>query len=309
MKGRSLSHGALILTAVAIFLSLPLYGQTPTPPKASDKPKTETKDNAKGAKTIQSHTQDFSPPPALVFPKQSEQGTPIPTKKQDDYTSSNWWLVGVTGALVCVGIVQVIVLCFQSRWMRRTLAIAQRTAEAAKIQAEIMEKEYALKNRAKIHVRDVVITNLANTFQAGEFPGGRLNVINAGGNIAEITNIGAWFEIGQGKRLPTERPDEGDPPNLPNPQPARLEAGHSSTYDFTDSRHRISDLGSYNMVRQGNSSSTLYAMGYVDYVDTTRISRRTTFFREYRLPKGKIGGRKEERRFFPVDDPRYEYEE
>ena len=191
----------------------------------------------------------------------------------------------------------------QSKNIKQSVEIAQQTAEAAKIQAEVMQQEFALKQRAKIHVRDIVITNLIDL----TFPEGTLNIINTGGTPAKIINIGSWFEIGYGKQLPMERPDEAESPNLPNPRPIRLEAGGPAvTYSFIDNRRQMSS-NSYDSIRAGKNDCTLYAMGYIEYVDTTRNTRRTTFFREYRLPKDRIGGHKEERRFFPVE--RYEYEE
>jgi len=192
----------------------------------------------------------------------------------------------------------------QSEDIKQSIAIAKETAEAVKIQAEIMRQELALKQRAKIQVRDIVIPHFEDLFEKSEFLKGQLSVVNVGGMAANIIHIGAWFEVGYGKRIPTERPEESEKPNVPNPKPDRLEAGQSFTYNFIDNRTPGS---SYDSIRMGKSDCTLYAIGYIEYTDTTGVVKRTAFFREYRLPKDRIGGYKEERKFFPVEG--YEYEE
>jgi hypothetical protein len=305
----------LSLTIMEICLILPLYGQAPTPPKASDKPKPYTENTREDTKGNQPISENFSISGTFkINTKQANQVSSNISDKSNYEATPDWWIRSFTGIIGFAAILQVIALLYQAHWMRRqskeierSLTIAKETADATKIQAEITEKEYVLKNRAKIHVRKIIITNLEDPFLAKEFPEGTLDIINAGGTPAEIINIGSWFGIGYGKELPMERPDEAGISNLPKPlEPARLEPGCSGTYPIPDNRYPMSS-GAYDSVRRAKSDCTLYAMGYIEYADTAGSSRRTTFFREYRLPKGMIGGHKEDRKFFPMEG--YEYEE
>jgi hypothetical protein len=316
----------LIFTILAIFIALPLYGQTPTPPKISNEPKAQTENKKGDTKTNQPISKNFSISGTF---KNTPQGNMEPSypanhhdnKATDDKAIQNCLIITFTGVIAFAAVLQFIALLYQAHWMKRqskeiekSLAITKETADAAKIQAEITEKEYVLKNRAKIRVRDVIITNLGDPFLAKESPEGELEIVNVGGTPADIINIGSWFEIGYGKELPTERPDKTEPPNLPNPQPTRFGSGQSHAYPFVDNRNTMSS-DAWDHIRRPRGQCALYAIGYVEYIDITDTTkntrsentRRTTFFRKYRLDKGMVGGHKEDRRFFPLEG--YEYEE
>ena len=192
----------------------------------------------------------------------------------------------------------------QLKILEKSIAVAQETAQAAKVQAETMSDELNLKLRSKLHVRDVTIPEFENPLGRNGFPNGQLSIVNLGGMPADVIEIGAWFETGCEKGLPTEMPDESERPNVQNPQPAKVEVGQSIRYKFTDERRPWS---SYEWVRTTPNENTLYVMGYVKYTDSTQLLRYSRFFREYRVLKGYEGLHKHSRRFFPIEG--YEYEE
>jgi len=304
MEKRLFWPAGLLSIIVVILLMLPLYGQAPTPTKPSNEPKTETKNSSKKTQTIQPGPQNSSPSRILQVTPQAKQEATDTTNKQDNHASGDWWIRLFTGVLAFVAVLQIITFWVQTHWMYKALNATKETAEAVKIQADTMGQELALKRRSKIHVRDVATPGIENPLGRDECPHGQLSIVNLGGMPANIIEIGAWFEIGREKGLPTEMPDESEKPNVPNPQPAKLEVGQSVRYKFADERRPWSY---YDPIRTKPNEDTLYVIGYAKYTDATQLPRYSRFFREYRLPKEKTGLHRLSRRFFPVEG--YEYEE
>ncbi len=286
-----------LLSLVVVVFALSSYGQTPTPTKSSDKPKTHSENRTQKSETNETISKIPSPPETLINSDQTNKETPNIAKKHDKKVPSDVWITRFTAALVAVGILQFIAMILQYCWMRKTLGVV-------KIQAETMQDELMLKKRSKIHVRDVAIPEFENPLGRQSFPNGQLSIVNLGGIAANIIEIGAWFETGHEKGLPTEWPDESEKPNVPNPQPTKLEVGQLVRYKFTDERRQWS---SYEWVRMKPNEGMLYVIGYVRYTDETQLPRYSRFFREYRVLKGYGGLHKYSRRFFPVEG--YEYEE
>jgi hypothetical protein len=158
MKNSSLY--LLVLFCIVIFASMPSQGQTPTPSKRSDEPKTQAPNSTKTAKTPQANAKNLSSPEILPIPQQTNKESPKVTEKQNDHSSPNWWLVYLTAALALVMIVQSIAMSLQAHWLKRqteeikqSLAIAEDTANAAKKSADVAEKTILATQRPWISVR------------------------------------------------------------------------------------------------------------------------------------------------------------
>lgn len=299
----------LAFITIVIFVASPLYGQAPTPLKTTNTEKNPSQNIKKETKRPQDSAKNLTVSPQIYPPT-----TPLPqetAKKHDDKATPDWWLVGFTGALVGVGILQFLALRRQAHWMyeqsediKQSIIVAKETAEAVRTQAETMRQELILAQRPKLRIRNVITKNFPDLFEIGKPISGQLYIVNVGGMPAKITNIGCWVKCLRGG-LPMERPYEGENPNYPNPISTKLLVGQSFPLNFTGDV-----MGeTYNLFLKGSPFYMLYVMGYVEYVDDIGTFRRTVFCREYRLQKlisGQLGGVK---RFFPVDDPDYEAEE
>ena len=167
MKKRSLYLEVLFFVIMIIFLSLPLYGQTPTPLKGSNEPKTETKAYKEKAKTNQNPSKIMSAPEALGVSTKNDITTTNDANKKEDKSTYEWWLIAFTGVLAVVGCIQCGVMYRQSHWLKeqsieikQSISIAQDTADAVKKQTETMRRKLILTHRPKLRVRNVVIRNL-----------------------------------------------------------------------------------------------------------------------------------------------------
>jgi len=320
----------LISVALVIFVALSSYGQalTPLPEKEKRKDNTSQADPHPNQPEISKPNPKGSPAPHVGadVPRKPEEDAADKAKdretdKSPDCLSYAWTFFVNRWNDIFLTLFTAVVAFFtyrlykataglwdvaktQSEDLKLSITIAQETAKAVKIQAQTMRDELDLKLRSKIHVRDVAIPGIENPLGRDEFPNGQLSIVNLGGVPANIVKIGAWFEIGREKGLPTEWPDESEKPNVPNPQPAKLEVGQSARYEFADERRPWSY---YDSIRTKPNEDTLYVVGYVEYTDATQLPRYSRIFREYRVLKDQIGLHKISRRFFPVEG--YEYEE
>ena len=306
MEKRLSWHIVLFLIIIAMSLALSLYGQTPTPVKPSNEPKSDSKNSSKKTQTIQPNSQNPSSSQILQITPQPKQKAADTTNKQDNQASGNGWIRLFTGVLAFVAIVQLITFWIQTHWMHKTLNATKETTESVKIQAETMQKELVLTQRPKLRIRDVIIPDLRDRFPKNKIPNGEFYIVNVGGTPAKITNVGCWVEWLSGG-LPMKKPYDGESPNCPNAVSTKLQAGQGFPLKFIDNRHTWERAWDY--IFMGSGDMPLYVMGYVEYIDDIGTPRRTTFCRQYRWPEGEIHELGRERRFFPVDDSDYENEE
>lgn len=92
-----------------------------------------------------------------------------------------------------------------------------------------------------------------------------------------------------------QRPYEGKDGNNPLGKPI-IPNGASAVGQFS------SNLPFPGLHFDTQQRSNVYVMGWVEYIDTSNVRRRTAFCRRYVERSGS-------RRFYPVEDPDYEHEE
>lgn len=184
-----------------------------------------------------------------------------------------------------------------------------RMARATRDAVRLGRDEFNATHRPKLRVRNVVAkSNTASHWGDGMpfsddvfafSPGGPLSgqfyVSNTGSSAATITesHCEVIWDLKDG--LPMERPYEGKNGNNPLAQTI-VESGSSAVGLF------LSDANFPGLHWDEGDKSNVYVMGWVEYVDASKVSRRTAFCRRYMERGGS-------RRFYPVDDPDYEHEE
>lgn len=217
----------------------------------------------------------------------------------------------ITAALVLVGFIQSLILWRQAKLMGRqskiieeSLSVAKESANAARIQAETMRQELILTQRPKLRVRNIVMPELRDSHPQEVRPSGEFYIVNIGGAPATITAVGCWVEY-LPTGLPMERPYDYESPNCLDPVSRKIQAGQSLLVKFADGRPRWKNSWSIFSPIQNRP---LYVLGYVEYVDDIGTPRRTSFCREYHA-QGDCHTASQEKKFFPVQDIDYEYEE
>lgn len=166
-------------------------------------------------------------------------------------------------------------------------------------QADIANTALRLAQRPKLRVRDVGVV-LSYLSERDEFTPGPIRVAfeiaNLGGFSASIHASHSEVILSNGG-LPIRMSDERSPPN--NVVGKRtLEPGDIHSVSFTYEKplciHRP------NVWKRFYSS--LYVVGYIDYRDELRMTRRTSFCRRFmRTDEGVC--------FAPEENPNYEYED
>jgi hypothetical protein len=221
----------------------------------------------------------------------------------------------IASAVIALGgtIVAGFGLCFLMKTYRETKITARasiRSAYAAKkaakaaesaaretmLQAEDLRQAKILEHRPRLHIRNVVLRQ--PLFQRGMPIHGQFYVSNVGGVRAHVVESHCeilWNVNG----LPMERPYEGKDGNNAIPGNPTIAPGSSTVGVFISEAPFLLDA------IPGSSQPgipKLYILGWVDYMDDLAIRRRVAFCREFMQREGSA-------RFYPVNDPDYEYEE
>ena len=182
---------------------------------------------------------------------------------------SNWFLVVIAGLTG-------VAICVQAREMRRVTVLTQRPV---------------------LRVRNIAIS-IPEVRKSSE-PQWQVSfdIANAGGTPAEVVVshcIGGRFA-----KLPMRRPFETATPNSPIEVGTKIRPGESvsgissvDASEFQTSVYMAKDPDHYK------SPAPYYLMGVVRYKDKLNIFREVVFCRKFDYDKD---------RFFPVDDPDYEY--
>ena len=236
---------------------------SPAPTKATDKQKTKAPDLKREAGTNQPVTEQ---PPAPVGMGSSATGSPHSDKKDDtkrDSTSSEWWLVYITGALVAATIG---LMCYTARLWRET-------QESVRLARE----EFISTHRPKIILRDAICTDneIGNQIVVS------YTLVNIGETRARIVLWGAEVQLitDEAFDLPQAPPmaegwHEGFGGAVLEPGEERTGKHYSVCRWRTDdgSRH------AYEEQRRG-----LFFCGHLVYEDDRNIRRHTAFWRKYDL--------------------------
>lgn len=162
-----------------------------------------------------------------------------------------------------------------------------KAAEVALEQIKIANATLILQFRPRITVREFVLQG--NPFGYGGLGGGRFTFTNVGGSRATVQAVFAESYVIQGNNLPIQIDGE------PQPIGGReiLYPGQTSFHHFR--LRKPLDDDSSDAIRLGNSS--LYVLGWIEYVDDLKFYRVTRFARRYDRRR---------HRFFAIKDPEHE---
>jgi hypothetical protein len=187
------------------------------------------------------------------------------------------------------------------------LELAKVQAELAQKQSELEERQHGLarwqsltSHRPRLRVRNVVVGAAIGNFNSLPFAhgspvSGQFYVSNIGGARATIVESHCevlWNVNG----LPMERPYEGLDGNNPL-QPQVIEAGSSRVGLFMSK-----DTYTIDGTPGGPDGVNIFVLGWIEYTDDLSVKRRTAFCRQFLNRDGSA-------RFYPVNDPDYEFEE
>jgi len=173
------------------------------------------------------------------------------TEKPKEKTPSDWWIVYLTGALVFVGACQIIAMGVQTYWMRRTVRLAQASAER--------------QLRAYVHP----VTALRFRDEAGVLVI-KLQIKNAGETPAYECSHFMVEGVHVGFPAPAEAfrntpPAKGDSPIAP---------GESVDFFIT-----ATELTTGLVEQIAAKKAAIYLFGEITYRDAFQTQRRATKFR------------------------------
>ena len=177
-----------------------------------------------------------------------------------------------------------------------------RMARATRDAAMLARDEFNATHRPQLRVRNVVVKGARqghgsfplDAFHPGFPLSGQFYVANVGSGPAEIVESHCDVLWGL-DRLPMERPYEGENGNNPLGK-ITIPAGASCPAQFLSSENFP------GLKFDAFDRSEVYVMGWIEYLDSQHVRRRTAFCRRY-------WGREGNFRFYAVDDPDYEHEE
>ena len=228
----------------------------------------------------------------LLFapPQQGEQNNSNPYQQSSDITSPSStderladYTLGLeifTGILAVFTVVLAGASIWQGQLTRQSIALAR--------------AEFVANQRPKIRVRNIVVKCPTGPgrpppilFEVNQFVGGQFYAANVGGTAATIVEYLAIVRWSQ-EELPMERPYEGRNGTEVN---IRVEPGASIPLPFQSTR--LMDHNG-NEIRAGQSGWRLRVMGWVEYLDESKVRRRTAFCRCYASGTGRISVKENE---------------
>lgn len=242
---------------------------------------------------------------SLVGPvrTQAETQHPIASKPEYEshwYTSPDWWIAGLTLGLF---------IATAGLWLF-TYKLWKTTARAVTDSAEGLElanKTFLATHRPRIRVRNINVRQVGNNVvdvdgrirlpSVGATLSGQFYIANIGDDDATILDAHILF-VARARPIPMERPYEGQDGNLSVPS-ALIPPGGSFPILFSHPLN-VQEITTDTFIN--DRDIPIYAMGWVEYKDTAKRTRRTAFCRRYYERDGSA-------RFIAIDDPDYEHEE
>jgi hypothetical protein len=204
----------------------------------------------------------------------------------DSKSSSDWWLVKLTGALAAIGFLQLLVFGWQGIQLRNTVKAS--------------ESEFTATHRPKIRVKHLWITS---DIWDGHVITVNVTYVNNGTTNVVFNDTGIRFVIVRNDRL---IPFDPKIKAIPFKPPGEIECGRSwEMQGLTDGTILTPEQNVE--IQQGRSR--LLCIGYVSYLDAAKRMRITGFCRVMEVPATGILAHQGNVRFrrFPDDD--YEYED
>src|SRR5207302_3634036 len=123
----------------------------PTPSLREGKSNPPSKKSDQNAQAPQSNK---TTPEEPVTKPQAQKNESVPSnapEKPENKTSSDWWIVYLTGALVFVGLGQLGAMGVQTYWMIKTVAVAKASADAATATVKTMQDTAVKQLRAYVY--------------------------------------------------------------------------------------------------------------------------------------------------------------
>jgi hypothetical protein len=268
---RSVKPGAVaFIAAFVLFLVQegPRAGQQKGADAQSDKPSPtsrKSKSNPPSDKPSQStqapHAEQKPPEQALTpHAPDSEAVTSNAQEKRDKKTSSDWWLVWFTGGLIIVGACQLIAMLVQAYWMRRTVAVAKTSADAATATVN------AMRETAISQLRAYVFPVRASGLEKNGKYYVKVVVKNSGQTPAYDCVAGCGVGISTYPVPAPYPPDSAQGKYSVGPN-SEIELGGDLGSPFTHAA----------CLAISSSTHAIYAFGSIQYVDAFRQKRVTNF--------------------------------
>jgi hypothetical protein len=241
-------------------------------------------------------------------PQREDGGTFWQKVLDDPIAYFTFWLATFTGGLTLASIWQGYFLIRADKAAKASANAALAAANSISLQSGILDKQAEISRQAlyaahkpRLRVRNIVVTG--NFFQINEPISGQFYVANSGGTDAKITESHCVF-LWNVNGLPMARPYERHVANNPI-TPGTVIAGnlgHTALFNtIDDPLYRVWPFEAKPGAGVGLQPRA-FILGWIEYEDGIGLKRRMAFCREFLQKDGSA-------RFYPVEDPDYEYEE
>jgi hypothetical protein len=285
----------VVVVAGAAWAQPDLQPPTPSGGEIKQPPKQISSDDQSKAAPDQRGTEEKPLVTKIIMPAKTQTEAAQDAEDREEKTSSDRWMVGLTGAIVFVGVVQTVVFGIQARRLKETvlamkqidegqsakvaesIAQATRAANAMKEVADAMSKQatlahqsYLATHRPRLRVRFID----CGEPKPNDRPGAVIRIANVGYTDAKIVSIGAdIFRRTGGRTIP------GGWSAIPQTVPLNPIAEPSQELLFTVMGG--SAVSENNVRRILLGEDELCLLGIVIYEDYNGTKRTTSFFRIY----------------------------
>jgi len=276
---------AILLLVLSVSGLAAQQSEGPAPSTGESKSNPPAKKPDQKPEASQPNTAPPEEPPTSTQAPMSDTVAANTPEKTEKKTSPDW-LVWFTGALVLVGACQLIAMLVQAKWMRRTVGVAQDSADAANATVKTMQdtaerelRAYVLATTGQRH-RDATRKDASSV---------KIVIKNFGATPAyELTN---WMGVDIFRwPLPT---DLGTPENTDRNRSMSI-LGPGDTSELGGPLNTLLTAEQEAQIRRGEYAMVLW--GEIKYRDAFNI-RRVTRFRYFCIGELIVDGR-----FAPHDE-------
>jgi hypothetical protein len=237
----------------------------PTPSLRESKSNPPSKKPGQNTQAPKTNTAPSKEPLTIPQAPKSEAVPADTPDKTEKKTSPDWWIVYLTGALVFVGVCQIIAMLVQARWMRKTVAVAKESADAATATVKTMQET------AERQLRAYVLPMEGRRFQDKTYPG-QFSVQVIIENTGQTPAFDCTSCLGVGVF------DFPKPDNLPE---VTAEMGKSRFFlapgGKTELGGLLRHLAPEEILAIQDQTRGIYATGAITYTDAFKIRRFAKF--------------------------------
>ena len=291
----------IVVIVVVLLVAGNAYSDNPTPGsgKESQPEHNQPKDSKKPANKDNRGTEGSPFFIKIVDTPKAETKPDKPKTESNEKPSTDGglraeaWAAIFAGVMVVIATWQVGLFLRQLRYIRRSLDDATRAADAAQKTADFTRVEFLSTHRPQIRVRRVLLEEDHKTAEISV----RYDVVNIGNRPAHITGgivrVIFW---------PNDRPF---PPLSQFPDDPMESSNIRETTIAAGSKHGMlaqaseTTTGEFQFARIWEANN-LFFLGFIKHKDDLGNIRETSFYRRYD---------RELKRFVPVEDRDYEYED